>query len=153
MTAKAPTSSTKRARQKPMPKPTRAFQAPPQVCEELQRIGKHRFLVAGTILFKRGDQPHGLSVVASGRFALSAGDDPTQVTRIAEKGSLLGLPSTVRDAPYSLTAEAVTDCDIYVISPAELRDLLTSNPTVGMAVLAILADEVFEMRRIFVFQA
>jgi CRP-like cAMP-binding protein len=136
-----------------MPKTTRAFQAPPEVCAELQRLGKHRFLVAGTILFKRGDQNHGLFVVVNGRFALCSGDDPAQVTRIAEKGSLLGLPATVRNAPYSLTAEAVTDCDVYVISPDEFRALLTNNPTVGMAVLAILADEVFEMRRIFVFQA
>ena len=153
MSKKAAAPPVPRVRQKPMPKPTRAFQAPPEVCEALQRIGKHLAIAPGTILFERGEQNRGLFVVAKGRFALSAGDDPVHVTRIAEKGSLLGLPATVRDAPYSLTAEAVTDCEIYVISPADFRALLTSNPTVGMAVLSILADEVFEMRRIFVFQA
>jgi CRP-like cAMP-binding protein len=136
-----------------MPKSIRAFQAPPEICEKLQRIGKHTTVAPGTILFKRGEQNRGLFVVASGRFALASGDDPVSVTRIAEKGSLLGLPATVRDAPYSLTAEAVTDCDVYVVSPAEFRALLTNNPTVGMAVVSILAEEVFEMRRVFVFQA
>ena len=153
MPKKAQIQKVTRIRNKRMPKAIRAFQAPPAVCEELQRIGKHQAVESGTILFERGEQNRGLFVVTSGRFALSSGDDPVRVTRIAEKGSLLGLPATVRDAPYSLTAEAVTDSDVYVISPAEFRDLLTNNPRVGMAVVSILAEEVFEMRRIFVFRA
>jgi CRP-like cAMP-binding protein len=153
MSKKAASPPATKVRQKRMPSATRAFQAPPQVCQELQRIGIPSSVPAGTILFERGEQNRGLFLVVSGRFALSSGDDPILVTRIAERGSLLGLPATVRDAPYSLSAEAVTDSEISVISPADFRDLLTSNPTVGMAVLSILADEVFEMRRIFVVQA
>lgn len=143
----------KAARLERMPKTIRAFQAPPDVCEELHRIGKHLAVPSGTTLFESGEQNRGLFVVIAGRFALSSGDDPVRVTRIAEKGSLLGLPATVRDAPYSLTAEAVTDSDVCVISPIEFRDLLTNNPAVGLAVVSILAEEVFQMRRIFVFKA
>ena len=142
-----------KVRHKRMPSAIRAFLAPPAVCSELRRIGKHRSVASGTVLFERGEQNRGLFVVINGRFALSSGDNPSDVTRIAEKNCLLGLPATVRDAPYSLTAQAVTEAEICVITPSEFRDLLKNNPKVGMAILAILADEVFEMRRIFVFQA
>lgn len=142
-----------KVRNKRMPSAIRAFLAPPEVCAELRRIGKHRSVASGAVLFERGEQNRGLFVVTSGRFAMSSGENPADVTRIAETNCLLGLPATVRDAPYSLSAQAVTDAEVCVLSPAEFRDLLKNNPSIGMAVLAILADEVFEMRRIFVFQA
>jgi CRP-like cAMP-binding protein len=142
-----------KVQKKRMPKAIRAFVAPPAVCDELRRIGNRQAVKSGTILFEAGEQNRGLFVVNSGRFALSSGDDPVRVTRIAESGSLLGLPATVRDAPYSLTAEAVNDSEVWLISPADFRHLLTNNPTVGMAVLSILAEEVFAMRRTFVFSA
>jgi CRP-like cAMP-binding protein len=153
MPKKAQSIKATKIRNKRMPKAIRAFEAPPAVCDELVRIGKRQTVESGTILFERGERNRGLFVVSSGRFALSSGDDPVRVTRIAEKGSLLGLPATVRNAPYSLTAEAVTDSEVWVISPAEFLHLLTNNPTVGMAVVSILAEEVFAMRRAFVFSA
>jgi CRP-like cAMP-binding protein len=153
MPKKVAAAKVGKVRQKPMPKAIRAFHASPEICTELQRIGTHRTVPSGAILFQRGEQNRGLFVVTSGRFALSSGDEPADITRIAETDCILGLPATVRDAPYSLTAQAVTEAEISVISPGKFRELLKNNPTVGMAILAILADEVFEMRRIFVFQA
>ena len=141
--------ATARVRHTRMPSALRAFQAPAEICAELQRLGKPKAVESGTILFERGEENRGLFVITIGRFALFSGDDPVGVTRIAEKGCLLGLPATVRDAPYSLTAQAVTDAEVCVLSPTDLRALLATNPKVGMAVLSILADEVFEMRRIF----
>src|SRR3954470_6079758 len=102
-------TKTTKVRNKRMPSTVPAFQASPEICAELQRIGKPLDVKSNTLLFQRGEQNRGLYVVTAGRFALSSGDDPVTVTRIAEKGCLLGLPATVRDAPYSLTAEAVVD--------------------------------------------
>jgi hypothetical protein len=127
MPKKAQIEEITRIRYKRMPKAIPAFQAPPAVCEELQRIGKHQTVESGTTLFERGEQNRGLFVVTSGRFALSSGDDPVRVTRIAEKGSLLGLPATVRDAPYSLTAEAVTDSAVESLA-VQSRSTIAGAP-------------------------
>jgi thioredoxin reductase (NADPH) len=126
----------------------RAFKASAELGNELERIGKRRRVNSGTILFREGEQNCGVFVVLSGRFALSAGDDPLRVTRVAEMGSLLGLPATVRQKPYSLTAEAVTDSVVCLVSPEQFRDLLSKNTKLGFEVLTMLADEVSVLRRL-----
>jgi CRP-like cAMP-binding protein len=72
------------------------------------------------------------------------------VTRIAEKGSLLGLPATVRRKPYSLTAEATSPAEVRVISGKQFRKLLSTNTALGMKIVTILADEVATLRRLAV---
>jgi CRP-like cAMP-binding protein len=124
------------------------FEAPPELCKALEQIGKCLRVSSGTILFRQGEQNSGVYVVMSGRFALSAGDDPYRVTRIAQKGSLLGLPATIRQKPYSLTAEAVTDSVVWLVSPERFRNLLSENTTLGFVVLTMLADEVSNLRRL-----
>jgi CRP-like cAMP-binding protein len=124
------------------------FEAPPELCEALEQIGKCLRVSSGIILFRQGQRNLGVYVVMSGRFALSAGDDPYRVTRIAQKGSLLGLPATIRHKPYSLTAEAVTDSVVCLVSPERFRNLLSENTTLGFVVLTMLADEVSNLRRL-----
>lgn len=130
----------------------RAFTASPELCFELQRLGKHECVPAGTFLFHKGDKNRGAFLVLSGRFAFSSGDDPTRITRIAEKGSLLGLPATVRNKAYSLTAEATTDAEVCVISSMLFREMLSTNTLLGMTVVSMLAEEVSILRRLAVHE-
>ena len=65
---------------------------------------------------------------------------PTRVTRIAEEGSLLGLPATVQRKPYSLTVEATSPAEVRVVSGKQFRKLLSMNTALGMNIVTMLAD-------------
>lgn len=149
-----PTATTDRmyvAKKKPgTPKP---FKAPEPVCADILQVGKLQAFSPGTILFRKGDSPRGIFLVQEGRIALSAGDDPVRVTRVAEKGSLLGLPSTIRNRPYTLTAEAVTRVEVCCISPVQFREMLTTNSELGLTVVTILAEEISALRKFAVYKA
>jgi CRP-like cAMP-binding protein len=131
-------------------RPIRTFAASPELCFELQRIGERECIPAGSMLFREGDKNRGVFLVLRGRFALSSGEDPTRITRIAEKGSLLGLPATVRRKPYSLTAEATANAEVCVISAKRFREMLSTNTLLGMTVVSMLAEEVSTLRRLVV---
>jgi CRP-like cAMP-binding protein len=133
-------------------KRSRPFQVSPQVSVLLQSFGKVKKVESGRVLFRKGDAPMGTFLVLSGRVALSAGDDPVRITRIAEQGSLLGLPATIRQRPYSLTAEAVTDCEVCGISSERLRKALLEYPAIGLAIVEILAEEVSVLRTLAVYK-
>ena len=123
-----------------------AFEAPRNICSILRQSGTREKFAAKSTLFRSGDAPRGVFLVLRGSVALSAGDDHSSFSRIASKGSLLGLPSTVGDRAYSLTAEALTEVTVCHIQPEEFRGMLSSNPLLGMAVVNILSDEVSALR-------
>ena len=126
--------------------PAGTFAAPSEICALLRMVGTPETVPPGTILFRMGNLPMGVFLVLRGRVALSAGNENSLLTRIASKGSLLGLPSTVNNKPYSLTAEALSEVTVCRIPPHKFREMLTSNPVLGMAVVNILSDEVSSLR-------
>jgi CRP-like cAMP-binding protein len=123
------------------------FEAPAKICALLQSAGKRMSVPQRTILFRKGDLPKGVFLVLRGKVALSAGDDRSRLTRIGSKGSLLGLPSTVGNRRYTLTAETLTDAEVCLIQPEQFREMLASNPVLGMAIVNILSNEVSALRR------
>lgn len=129
----------------------RAFSAPEEVRTELASLATPFSVPAGEIIFRQGEPLRGVFLVEAGRVALSAGDDPTRVTRIAESGSLLGLPATMTGRSYSLTAETVTDTWFAVISPDDFRELLREKQDVCYSVTRILAEEIIAFRRAAVY--
>jgi len=128
-------------------RPRNAFEAPADVCALLQSIGKRLTVAAKTILFRKGEASKGVFLVIKGKVALSAGDDGSGLTRIAQRRSLLGLPATVNNKRYSLTARALDNVETFVVQPQQFRSLLQSNPVVGVAIVKILSDEVWALRR------
>ena len=133
-------------------KKSKPFECPEHVRNELIKIGRTRSVLAGTVLFRKGQDSEGVFLVLEGRVALSSGEDPVRITRIAEKGSLLGLPATVRDKPYSLTSEAVTDLRVCHVLPGAFREQLATNATLGLTVVNMLADEISILRKLAVYE-
>jgi CRP-like cAMP-binding protein len=129
-----------------LPKTAATFEAPKEICSILRQAGTPEKFGAKRVLFRSGDEPNGVFLVLSGSVVLSAGDGSSAFTRIAGKGSLLGLPSTVSDRAYSLTAEALTEVRVCHIQPEAFRRMLSSNPLLGMAVVNILSEEVSALR-------
>ncbi len=144
------TAKKKSVKAAPSMKP---FQASEALFNELLRLGKTETASPGTILFSQGQPTDGVFLVLNGRVALSAGDDPVRITRIAGRASILGLPATVRDQPYSLTAEAVVLTQLCHIPAAPFRTFLQQNPTLCFEVLQIVAAELSALRDIAVYQA
>jgi len=131
---------------------SKAFECPGHLCDELIRIGEPGVAAPGTILFRQGKAAKGVFLLLDGRVAFSAGDDPVRITRIAEKGSLLGLPATVRNKPYSLTAEAVTHVRVCRVPATRFRKMLGENPQLGLFVIRMLAEEISVLRKLTVYR-
>ncbi len=72
--------------------------------------------------------------------------------RIAERGSLLGLPATVSGKRYSLTAEVVAQSRLALLSPGRFKELLHDNPALGLIVVQMLAEEVSAVRKLAVYK-
>lgn len=151
-TASLNNGTTRRPVAESQTKNSKPFQCPEHVCAELIKIGRSRSVLAGTVLFRKGQDSEGVFLVLEGRVALSSGEDPVRITRIAEKGSLLGLPATVRDKPYSLTAEAVTDLRVCHLRPSEFREQLGTNASLGLTVVTMLAEEISILRKLAVYR-
>jgi len=134
-------------------KPPRAFYGSNELLKLILGAGETIKVRSGSMLFQAGEPLKGLYVVVKGRFALWSGEDHVRVTRVAERRCLLGLPATIRNKPYSLSAEAVADSQVCFLSPEQFRLLLTSHPAAGAEVLNLLAEEISILRRLAVYEA
>jgi CRP-like cAMP-binding protein len=129
------------------------FHASHELLKLIQAAGTVHSVGSGSMLFRAGEPTRGVYIVLSGRFALWSGEDPTRITRIAENRCLMGLPATIRMKPYSLSAEAVADAKVCLISPEQFRTLLTTNPEAGAEILRLLAEEISVLSRLTVYEA
>src|SRR5689334_4745456 len=96
-----------------------------------------------TVIFTQGEPPKGVYVIRKGnvRLTVKAGDSEV-LMRVAQPGSVLGLPGVLSNKPYSLTAVAVQACELGFIKAEELRKLIRENPTIGLQVLQLLSEDV-----------
>ena len=113
---------------------------------QLSSHGKAEFAKKGTVLFRRGDLPKGAFLLIRGEVSLSAGAPGGSLRRSCVPGCLLGLPATVGNRPYSLTAECLEDCEYVPIPRDVLLSVLGGDPTFCMHVVEILATEVGALR-------
>lgn len=96
-----------------------------------------------SVIFTQGEEPTGVYVVRKGavRMTVNAGGSEV-LMRVAQPGSLLGLPGVLSNKPYSLTAHAVQPCELGFIKADELRKLIRENPAIGLQVLQLLSEDV-----------
>jgi len=96
-----------------------------------------------TVIFTQGDLANGVYVVRKGtvRLTVKAGDSEV-LMRVAQPGSVLGLPGVLSSKPYSLTAKAVQPCELGFVAAEKLIQLVRENPLLGLQVLQLLSEEV-----------
>lgn len=96
-----------------------------------------------SVIFTQGSEPTGVYVVRKGsvRMTVNAGGSEV-LMRVAQPGSVLGLPGVLSNKPYSLTALAVQACELGFIKAEELRRLIRDNPAIGLQVLQLLSEDV-----------
>jgi len=94
-------------------------------------------------IFHQGDEPVGVYIVRKGavRMTVTAGDSEV-LMRVAQAGSVLGLPGVLSNKPYSLTALTVQACEVGFVRAENLTRLIRENPALGLQVLQLLSEEV-----------
>lgn len=75
-------------------------------------------------------------ILCSGRVKLptTSADGKTLIVRIADPGEVLGLPATVTEKPYELTAEVIEPTQANFISRQEFLNFLREHGEVGLRV-------------------
>lgn len=115
---------------------------------EVAKRSKAVVLQADRILFRQGDEPDGVYFLRKGDVTLTMQSaDRVVMCALAGAGSLLGLPSTFSEKPYSMTAVVSEKAEIEHLSCKEFQELITARPELYLNVVQILAAEVRSVRQ------
>ncbi len=115
--------------------------APVELRQALSEIGKREYSESQSVLFQAGDRNAGVFLVCAGRVCLEVPGMP-HLTRAFSAGSILGLPSTFSEKPYSLTAAAAMDSELVHVSKKKFLDLMKSQPDLCRQATDILSREI-----------
>ena len=83
----------------------------------------------GALLFVEGQPVRGVYVLCSGRVKLAATSPDARViiTRIVERGEILGLCAALSGEPYEVTAETLNPCQITFVRREDFLRLLAEH--------------------------
>jgi CRP-like cAMP-binding protein len=100
-----------------------------------------RRLPRGQVLFKIGDPPDGLHVVAAGEVAVYAASkgQEVEVDRLGE-GSFFGEAALLTSQPRTVTVRATADSELLVIDREAIAALVADSPMVLMVLLRFVRD-------------
>jgi len=126
-----------------------SFLADPEL---LQALDKHASPVGcekECVLFRQGDAPAMLYILRQGAATLTmdSAEGVTLFSVPAAPGSLLGLPGLIGNQPYTLSAIAKAGAQVSSIPRDEFMELMSSDPSLSLQVLKVLAAEVRSARR------
>jgi CRP-like cAMP-binding protein len=119
----------------------RTLLAPVRLRTALTDAGKTEQFLSQSVLFRAGAKGSGVFLVCSGKVRLLVPGVP-QLDRTFSAGSLLGLPSTFSEKPYSLTAVSETDCEVVHVSKKKFLDLMKVETELCRDATDILSCEV-----------
>ena len=101
----------------------------------------------GDVLFRRGDEVRGVFLILSGKVRLGLGDKSNALpARDLGPGAILGLPATLSDSPYSLTAEILANAEVVYLSRPAMLKLLRTRAKLCFEVMDLLSEELAETR-------
>jgi CRP-like cAMP-binding protein len=101
------------------------------------------------ILFRQGQRGDCLYFVKWGEVSLTLLAGNKEIRIRAGKGSLLGLPAVFGNQPYTMTAKATWNAEIFKLSSNAFTELLNKEPRMKEVVLQVLAGEVRAIRQAF----
>lgn len=90
----------------------------------------------GTVIFKEGDVGDEMYLICSGEVKLTRKASNGEVgLATLGFGEFFGEASVITNKPRTITAEAVSDCRLNIISKDILETLVSSNPLVALSML------------------
>ena len=125
-----------------------AFVADPELFRVLEKISTAVECNVEHVLFRQGDPPMGLYLVAKGgaMVSMKSEDGDSLMSIEVLPGSLLGLTAVIGNQPYSLTARAHNGTWVGNEPKEEFKKLLQTDTTLMVKVLQVLANEVRSAR-------
>ena len=118
-----------------------------ELYKQLRSAGTPIAQPKGRVLFHSGDPVRGAFLIRRGRVRMKLGHSACYPARVLGSGNIIGLPATFSGEPYSLTAEAESNCNLDFIPRAKLLELLRHKPKAGFRIVRILSEEIFQMRK------
>ena len=93
--------------------------------------------VAGSVIFREGDEARELFVVKSGRVQIQIGN-----RTISELGpdNIFGEMALIDSEPRSATATAITDVELVAVSEKQFLFLVSQTPFFALKVMRVLAQ-------------
>ena len=97
--------------------------ASPELSTSLRSCGTPRRFSSGEVLFREDQDTAGVFFLLTGKILMSVRGLPN-LDRLLSAGSVLGLPSTFTGHPYSLSAQAIAECDAVHVPQGVFLDLM-----------------------------
>ncbi len=122
---------------------------PPEALRAFDALKQLATYPKGATLFVEGQAPRGVYVVCNGqvKLSMSSREGRTLIVRMAENGEVVGLPATVSELPYEVTAETQTPCQVNFIRKSDFLAFLRSNPDAMLRVAQELSTRYYSACR------
>ena len=124
------------------------FKADDQLQDVIHRNSETIHAEPGVTLFREGEKVRGMYLIVSGKVDLqlhSAG--MVTLVRHASPGCLLGVPASINQHPYSLTAQVRESAELRFVPIKVLSDLMKRETGLTLKLIAMLSEEVRSMRK------
>jgi CRP/FNR family transcriptional regulator len=128
-----------------------AFVADPDLIRALDARCTPVPCVSERPLFRQGEPAVGIFILHKGTVTLSSmsQDGHSLLAAQAKPGSILGLPGTISNQPYSLSATAAAGADVCFVSRDDITAVMHADPVMSIKMLQVLAAEVRSARNAF----
>lgn len=117
---------------------------PDHARHELADIATRRHLDGGQYLFRQGDEPDGIAIVASGRLQVLKRDEATgdeRVVGVLGRGGWVGELSLLTGLPRSASVRALRDCELLLVTRETFDALLADEPDLAVSMAQSLARQ------------
>ncbi|MRX50470.1 cyclic nucleotide-binding domain-containing protein [Paracoccus sp. S-4012] len=112
--------------------------APPALQDQVLAEASVRRIAAGSTIFLQGEPAQAVFILAEGWVKLyrvtPSGNEA--VVSVLTRGRSFGEAVALRELPYPLSAEAITDATLVRIDAARLRQKMQENPQIAIALLS-----------------
>ena len=99
------------------------------------------------VLFHKGDQPEGMHVVVMGqmKLALPSSQGIEKIVHMCGPGATFGEAVVFLDKPYPVSAQAMTESLVLLVSKRVLLDAMDNNAMLSRKMLASLSSRLHEL--------
>lgn len=118
----------------------------PVVLDAIAQIISEKFLPAGTTLVDEGTSPEALYILKQGQLeSKTINKNNSALTCGYLTGAIIQLQELLLDQLSASTITTVTECQLWVISAAEFRALVSQYPEITQALSRLLAEELAQV--------
>ena len=115
----------------------------PSALEAFDLIKSSQMIPRGAVLFREGQAPRGVFLLCEGRVRLSVcSENGRRMTlRTVTPGEVLGLSACLAGSGYEVTAEAIDNLRVAVVSRKDLLRFLREHREACLHVVTLLSED------------